>query len=99
MKKIIIVILALFFTIYAFSITKDVYFENMDIKDALMQLGSLYNTSIIFPESLNGKITVELYNVSIETALNVILSNFNYTFEKINDVYFIGFYNKCWGGK
>lgn len=89
MKKIIIVILALFFTIYAFSITKDVYFENMDIKDALMQLGTLYNTSIIFPESLNGKITVELYNVSIETALNVILSNFNYTFEKINDVYFI----------
>ncbi|WP_126992304.1 STN domain-containing protein [Thermosipho globiformans] len=89
MKKIIIVILALFFTIYAFSITKDVYFENMDIKDALMQLGTLYNTSIIFPENLNGKVTVELYNVSIETALNVILSNFNYTFEKINDVYFI----------
>lgn len=79
MKKILIIFLILLSSLY---LSVDIYFQNEDIKDVLIKLGQMYNKTIIFPNDINGIVNVELYNVNLETALKIILSNFDYYYEK-----------------
>lgn len=89
MRKILLVTLLMLLSLTIFSMKNDVVFSDIDIKEALRQLSNIYNVSIIFPEDLEGNVSISLYDVSLETALNVILSNFNYSFEKVENMYVV----------
>lgn len=89
MKKILVIFILSFLMLTLFSQTNDVSFQNTDIKDVLMELGQLYNSTIIFSNDLTGEVNVTLYDVSLETVLKVILSPLGYSYEKIDDVYIV----------
>lgn len=89
MKKILVIFILSFMLLTLFSQTKDVNFQNFDIKDALMQLGQFYNATIIFSNDLTGEVNVSLYDVSLDTVLRVILSPLGYSYEKLDDVYVV----------
>jgi len=56
-------------------------FREVDIKDVLRQLSKQYNLNIIFSESVKGLITVQLHGVTIDEALDsiVTINGFMYT--------------------
>lgn len=89
MRKILVIFILSFLLLTLFSQTKDINFQNLDIKDALMELGQLYNSTIIFSNDLTGEVNIILYDVSLEAALKVILSPFGYSYEKIENVYVV----------
>ena len=89
MKKILVIFILSFMLLTLFSQTKDISFQNSDIKDVLMQLGQLYNSTIIFSNDLTGEVNIILYDISLDAALKVILSSFGYSYEKIEDVYVV----------
>ncbi|MFH1771776.1 MAG: secretin and TonB N-terminal domain-containing protein [Candidatus Omnitrophota bacterium] len=49
-------------------------FREVDIKDVLRQLAKQYNLNIIFSESVEGLITVQLHNVTVDEALDSIIT-------------------------
>ncbi|MBO8160442.1 MAG: hypothetical protein H0Z24_02300 [Thermosipho sp. (in: Bacteria)] len=86
MRKIIIIFAIMLMFISGFSIKKDVIFQDTDIRDALSQLSMMYDVPIIFPNDISGNVNIILYDVSIETALKLILSPFDLSFERLDDV-------------
>ncbi|RKX44266.1 MAG: general secretion pathway protein GspD, partial [Thermotogae bacterium] len=56
----------------------DISFYQTDLRDALTQLSEMYGVPIIFSSRITGKVTIELYDVSLDTALNLILTGTSY---------------------
>lgn len=57
-------------------------FRDVDIKDALRQLAKQYELNIVFSESVKGLITVQLNDISIEEALDSIITVNGFTYIK-----------------
>lgn len=68
----------------------DLTFFNIDIKDALTQLSMMSNIPIVFPSTITGTVNLEIYDISLETALNILLSGTDYDWIKRDDYYLIG---------
>ncbi|MFA5118664.1 MAG: secretin N-terminal domain-containing protein [Candidatus Omnitrophota bacterium] len=62
-------------------------FREVDIKDVLRQLAKQYNLNIIFSETVKGLVTVQLNNVSIEQALDSIITVNGFAYSKKDNVY------------
>jgi type IV pilus assembly protein PilQ len=62
-------------------------FREVDIKDILRQLAKQYNLNIVFSESVKGLVTVQLNNVSIEQALDSIITVNGFSYTKKENVY------------
>jgi len=62
-------------------------FRNVDIKDVLRQLAKQYNLNIVFSESVTGLVTVHLIDVSIEQALDSIITVNGFAYTKKDNVY------------
>ncbi|SHH58459.1 hypothetical protein [Thermosipho atlanticus] len=89
MRKMIIGLFILLLFTALFAQTNDVVFQEVDIKDVLTQLGTMFNATIIYPNTISGNVNVILYNVSLETALKVILSPFNFSYSKVEDIFVV----------
>lgn len=61
-------------------------FREVDIKDVLRQLAKQYNLNIVFSESVSGRITVQLQNVTIEEALDAIITINGFVYTKKGEV-------------
>lgn len=61
-------------------------FREVDIKDVLRQLSKQYKLNIVFSESVSGLITVQLNNVTIEEALDAIITINGFVYTKKGDV-------------
>lgn len=86
MKRVIFSIVLLF-CVPAFSI--DVFFQDTDIKDALVQLSQLSGVPILFSSKISGRVSLELYDVSLDTALNLLLSGTPYDWIKGDGYYLV----------
>lgn len=62
-------------------------FREVDIKDVLRQLATQYNLNIVFSESVKGFVTVHLGNVSIDQALDSIITVNGFAYTKKENVY------------
>jgi type IV pilus assembly protein PilQ len=62
-------------------------FREVDIKDILRQLAKQYNLNIVFSESVKGLVTVQLSNVSIDQALDSIITVNGFSYTKKENVY------------
>lgn len=61
-------------------------FRELDIKDVLRQLSKQYNLNIVFSEKVSGLVTVQLSNVSIEEALDSIITVNGFVYAKKDNV-------------
>ncbi|RKY44832.1 MAG: hypothetical protein DRP81_05065, partial [Candidatus Omnitrophota bacterium] len=61
-------------------------FREVDIKDALRQLAKQYNLNIVFSESVKGLITLRLHNVTVEEALDSIITINGFVYTKKGSV-------------
>jgi type IV pilus assembly protein PilQ len=61
-------------------------FKEVDIKDVLRQLAKQYDLNIIFSESVSGLVTVQLKNVTIDEALDAIISINGFVYTKKDGV-------------
>jgi type IV pilus secretin PilQ/predicted competence protein len=57
-------------------------FREVDIKDVLRQLAKQYNLNIVFSESVKGLITVQLHDVTVEEALDSIITINGFVYTK-----------------
>lgn len=62
-------------------------FREVDIKDVLRQLAKQYNLNIVFSESVSGLITIQLHDVSVEEALDSIITINGFVYTKKGEVY------------
>ncbi len=62
-------------------------FREVDIKDILRQLAKQYNLNIVFSENVKGLVTVQLNNVSIDQALDSIITVNAFAYTKKENVY------------
>ena len=62
-------------------------FREVDIKDVLRQLAKQYNLNIVFSEAVKGLVTVQLTNVTIEQALDSIITVNGFAYTKKDNVY------------
>jgi len=62
-------------------------FREVDIKDILRQLARQYSLNIVFSESVKGLVTVHLNNVTIEQALDSIITVNGFAYTKKENVY------------
>ncbi len=88
MKKILILLTFLFLFGTFFGV--DVYFYQTDIRDALSQISMQEGVSILYDPQVSGFITVEVYDITLEKALDLMLMPLGYYWTKINNVYFVG---------
>ncbi|HHU92361.1 MAG TPA: hypothetical protein GXZ20_04370 [Halanaerobiaceae bacterium] len=65
-------------------------FYETDLRDAIHELSIQTGINIIADQTVNGVITVDLRDVPLEKALNMILSSGGFTFRKIEDYYLVG---------
>ena len=61
-------------------------FREVDIKDVLRQLSKQYNLNIAFSKSIAGLVTVQLHNVTIDEALDSIITVNGFVYTKKEDV-------------
>lgn len=61
-------------------------FREMDIKDVLRQLSKQYGLNIVFSESVTGLVTVQLSNITIEEALDSIITVNGFAYNKKENV-------------
>jgi len=61
-------------------------FREVDIKDVLRQLAKQYNLNIVFSEKVTGLITVQLVNVTLEEALDSIITVNGFVYTKKGQV-------------
>lgn len=61
-------------------------FREVDIKDVLRQLSKQYNLNIVFSEKVTGLITVQLNNVTLDEALDAIITINGFTYSKKDNV-------------
>ncbi|SHH58478.1 type II secretion system protein GspD [Thermosipho atlanticus] len=88
MRKFLIIIYFLLVISFVFSV--DVYFYQTDIRDALSQISMQEGVSILYDPLVSGFITVEVYDVSLEKALDLMLLPLGYYWTKVDNVYFVG---------
>lgn len=92
MKKYAIVgIILMILTVSALGATKLVtesFFE-MDLRQALSQLSYDTGETIIADDSVGGYVTIDLKNVTLDKALDLVLLAGGYSWTKINGVYFV----------
>ncbi|MDD5347970.1 MAG: secretin N-terminal domain-containing protein [Candidatus Omnitrophica bacterium] len=62
-------------------------FREVDIKDILRQLAKQYNLNIVFSENVRGLVTVQLANVTIDQALDSIITVNGFAYAKKENVY------------
>ncbi len=62
-------------------------FREVDIKDVLRQLAKQYNLNIVFSELVKGLVTVQLNNVSVEQAMDSIITVNGFAYNKKENVY------------
>ncbi len=62
-------------------------FREVDIKDILRQLSKQYDLNIVFSESVRGLVTVQLSHVTIEQALDSVLTINGFAYTKKGNVY------------
>lgn len=68
-------------------IIESLEFREVDIKDVLRQLAKQFNLNIVFSEAVKGLVTVQLSNVSIEQALDSIITVNGFAYTKKENVY------------
>jgi type II secretory pathway component GspD/PulD (secretin) len=68
---------------------QSVKFRDADIKEVLIGIGELYGVNIICPPDIQGKITINLSNVSLIEALDYILTTNGYIYKKRTDKAYI----------
>ncbi|MBU2222065.1 MAG: secretin and TonB N-terminal domain-containing protein [Candidatus Omnitrophica bacterium] len=99
-KKILLLSLVFLFS-FSFSPGKFVYpqedtekqviesleFREVDIKDILRQLAKQYNLNIVFSENVKSLVTVQLNNVTVEQALDSIITVNGFSYTKKENVY------------
>ncbi|MCP4652169.1 MAG: hypothetical protein GY858_02140 [Candidatus Omnitrophica bacterium] len=61
-------------------------FREVDIKDVLRQLTKQYNLNIVFSESVGGMVTVQLHDVTVDEALDAIISINGFVYTKKENV-------------
>ncbi|MDD5079289.1 MAG: secretin N-terminal domain-containing protein [Candidatus Omnitrophica bacterium] len=62
-------------------------FREVDIKDILRQLAKQYNLNIVFSESVKGLVTVQLNHVTVEQALDSVITVNNFAYTQKGNVY------------
>jgi type IV pilus assembly protein PilQ len=62
-------------------------FREVDIKDILRQLSKQYNLNIVFSESVKGLVTVQLANVTVDQALDSVVTINGFAYTKKGNVY------------
>jgi len=62
-------------------------FREVDIKDVLRQLAKQYDLNIVFSESVSGLVTVQLKNVTIDEALEAIITINGFVYTKKGGVF------------
>jgi len=62
-------------------------FREVDIKDILRQLAKQYNLNIVFSENVKGLVTVQLNNLTIDQALDSIITVNGFSYTKKENVY------------
>jgi type IV pilus assembly protein PilQ len=62
-------------------------FREVDIKDILRQLSKQYDLNIVFSEAVKGQVTVQLNNVTIDQALDSVVTINGFAYTKKGNVY------------
>jgi len=65
-------------------------FFNTDIREALNELSLQTGVNIIYDETVVGTVTLDLKNVPLEKALEMMLVSGGYTYNKVDDYYLVG---------
>ena len=65
-------------------------FFNEDIRGVLTEVAMQTGVNIIFDETVVGTVTLDLLDVPLEQALEMILISGGYTYHKVNDYYLVG---------
>ncbi|MGC8545582.1 type II secretion system protein GspD [Athalassotoga sp.] len=89
MKKIIILSIFLIIAISVFGKLVSESFFEMDLRQALSQISYDTGETIIADDSVGGYVTIDLKNVTIDQALDLLLLAGGYSWTKINGVYFV----------
>jgi|UniRef100_A0A7V3RE86 type II secretory pathway component GspD/PulD (secretin) len=91
MKQIIFITILVTITLSIFGATKVVtesFFE-MDLRQALSQLSYDTGETIIADDTVGGYVTIDLKNVTLDKALDLVLLAGGYSWTKINGIYFV----------
>lgn len=90
MKKIITlsILVVMAISVFGARLINESFFE-MDLRQALSQLSYDTGETIIADDSVGGYVTIDLKNVTLEQALDLVLLAGGYSWTKINGVYFV----------
>ncbi len=90
MKKIVLlfIIVAMAISVFGSKLVNESFFE-MDLRQALNQLSYDTGETIIADDSVGGYVTIDLKNVTLEQALDLMLLAGGYSWTKINGFYFV----------
>lgn len=77
--------------IEAKNVTKliSIRFKDADLKEVLVGLGEIYGVNIVVPPEVQGKITINLSNISLEEGLGYILTSTGHVYKKLDNAYII----------
>jgi len=90
MKKtiVLIILVTLAISVLGAKLVSESFFE-MDLRQALSQLSYDTGETIIADDSVGGYVTIDLKNVTLEQALDLVLLAGGYSWTKISGVYFV----------
>lgn len=97
-RKKILLLLAMIFCMFCFGrvyaqqetekqVIESLEFREVDIKDILRQLAKQYALNIVFSEAVKGLVTVQLTNITIDQALDSIITVNGFSYTKKENVY------------
>ncbi len=101
MKKSLLILVIMLFMISSFNIiiaaedieeeplVSTVFYEE-DIREALNEIAMQTGVNIIYDETVHGTVTLDLQDVPLEKALEMMLITGGYTYQKMDDYYLIG---------
>lgn len=91
-KYLIIVLLAVYSHVYAFDLQEKLNqivspkFDRASVTDVLKIFALQHSINIVVSSDVKGQVTIQLYNVTLEVALNTILKSMGYHYVIDNDV-------------
>ncbi len=87
---VLLIVLTLGGTVFANEPLISTLFFDTDIRDALNEIVLQTGINIIPDQTVSGTVTLDLVDVPLEKALNMLLIGGGFTFQKIDDFYLVG---------
>jgi hypothetical protein len=90
MRKILIAVPLLLIAVSALALTASFSFYQEDLSQAFLDISTQFNVPIVVDESVSGQVTMNLNDVTLDEAMNLLCKKAGLFYFEKNGVYFVG---------